>query len=142
MIESRCLGRTPSTMTVRELARLRILYEHLARAERWISEVASGADNIQGTGEQVLVYCYAHTLRGEAVIPVLTYADVLCGSLPTSGTTESTSLVLPPPLSDLRGCRLFRELHEDQLNGNWDWLLDIDRIRVELSASRWETSWS
>jgi hypothetical protein len=142
MIESRCLGRTPSTMTVRELARLRILYEHLARAERWISEVASGADNIQGTRERVVVYCYAHTLRDEAAIAVLTYANVLCDNSPASGTTESASLVLPPPLSDLRGCRLFRELHEVQLNGNWDRLLDIDRIRVELSASCWETSWS
>jgi hypothetical protein len=142
MIESRCLGRTPSAMTVRELARVRILYEHLARAERWISEVASGADNITGTGEPAFVRCYAHTLRDEAVIPVLTCADVLCGNSPASGTTENTSLVLPPPLSDLRGCRLFRELHEDRLNGNWDRLLDIDRIRVELSASCWETSWS
>jgi hypothetical protein len=129
-------------MTVRELARLRVLYNHLARVERWISEVASDADNIDGTGERVRVYCYAHTLRDEAVIPGLACANVLCGNSPASGVTENTSLVLPPPLSDLRGCRLFRELHEVQLNGNWDRLLDIDRIRVELSASCWETSWS
>jgi hypothetical protein len=129
-------------MTVRELARLRILYEHLARAERWISEVASGGDNMHGTGERVFVYCYAHRLRDEAAIPVLTCANVLFDDLPASGTTKSAPPVLPPPLSDLRGCRLFRELHEVQLNGNWDRLLDIDRIRVELSASCWETSWS
>ncbi|WP_207002122.1 hypothetical protein [Trinickia mobilis] len=152
-------------MNVRELARLRTLYVRLARAERWISAVASqmnpvvcrnglsshhtstsarGVGKVRRVRERVLVYCCSHASDDEAVVAVLNCGQLLRSDPTVSGATEDgTSVSLPPPLSDLRGSRLFRELHEGCLNGNWDRLLEIDGIRIELSsACCWGPTWS
>jgi hypothetical protein len=147
--------RTPCAMTVRELARLRTLYERLVHAERWIGAVAgeacaracrkagsrdatehsaTSAHTFRGLREGARVYCCSHASDEETVVAVLNCATLLCGDLLESGAIEDgSSAALPPPLSDLRGSRLFHELHEDYLNGSWDRLLEIDGIRIELS---------
>lgn len=139
--------RTPCAMTVRELAKLRTLYERLLRAERWIGAVAGEAcaSACRKAGshdaaeryawrEGARVYCCSHASDEETVIAVLNCATLSCrGPLASDAEERGTPAALPPPLSDLRGSRLFRELHEGYLNGNWDRLLEIDGIRIEFS---------
>jgi hypothetical protein len=128
-----------AAMTVRDLARLRTLNERLERIEQGLADLPlTGLLNrrdAHSSSVRAFVHCSARRTIGERRIARLD------GSAFLSGRAKAQSAVtarptLPPPLTDVRACRLFRDLYEAHLHGDWDTMLLIESLHVEISLTQ------
>lgn len=112
--------RRPEHMTIRELARLRLLNDRLAETEHRLRERIAACTSAPA----------------EVVVKVEAYDDHSGRLLAfeTHGAGRREGAPLAPPLADMRGCALFIDLHR-HLNFDWDALLDVDRVHAEISVA-------
>ena len=160
MVNSKTDKRRLADMTVRELARLRILNDRLQQAEHWIHRRAARClfDYHKAGGLKV------GTVDAHTVEDVEVDATVCC-VLPEShpdfepdkdnivATLSAGPLLVeknelgegnwnevwehePHPLSDMRFCWLFHDLFDHQLKGNWDRMLDVGGVWIEVTITQ------
>ena len=144
---SHCSGSFPrdlADLTVRELARIRLLNDQLTFIEQWIVAHASTFWHHSVTeifGVQARVYCVARSGCACSDGKIVMEFDVLTllkgtqqFTAPLSG--QLTRRVTDNLFANMQACHLYRELSERQLPSEWNRLLEIDEIRVELVISR------
>jgi hypothetical protein len=147
-------------MSVRELARLRLLNDKLVQVEHWIHRRAARclfdyhkAGGLKGTKldphvtEDVDVDASVWCVLGETHPNYKSDSDNLVATL-NAGLLLNTEDVLgqwnwnevwehePHPLSDMHFCWLFHDLFDHQLKGNWDRMLDIGGLWVEVTMTQ------
>lgn len=148
MTDSLCSLRSPrelADLTVHELARIRLLNDELTHTEQWIVAHESTLWRPRVTevfDVQARVCCVARSgfsgVGDEEIVARLDVRALLentrLRTAPLTATlaTETTALLL----KNMKACSLFRELSERCLPCEWDRLLAIDDIRVELTISR------
>jgi hypothetical protein len=146
-------NRTPTEMTIQQLARIRRLNDRLCEAESLIRDSAlsgqhsdkDAASLVKERDVHVLVKCVArggpsdsrNTIETTvACLDHTAFLDVLCKQVPP--VIEPPKKPAPVPLSDMPMCGLFVQLLEEQLGGDWGRLLIIDEVCVEYSLlHRW-----
>ena len=135
MAKSNYCNRALGDMTVRQLAHLRLMNDRLAEAELQVRDRLLGADF------HIHVYCIASkpsegpSSYRETVVARLDSSASLAS--PGGKTVDQIALhgrarSAPDPLADMTMCRLFWEIWERELGGDWGKLLAIDEIHVEL----------
>jgi hypothetical protein len=153
-------------MTVHELARLRLLNDKLLQTENWIHRRATRClFDYHNAGGLMRARPDAHTY--EDVELDATVTCILRETHPEYKSDEdnvvaklNAGLLLnnedvlgnwnwnevweqePHPLSDMHFCWLFHDLFDHQLKGNWDRMVDIGGVRVEvMMAQQREEYW-
>jgi hypothetical protein len=123
-------------MTLRELARLRLLNERFLEVEQWIHTCAAQyADASNAAVAGARVRCQSETGNPDFEVtfdvPFVRRDD----PIRTSGADEQGALkTIAPPLANMRTSSLFLEVHR-RLNGDWSAMLDAVRIHVDLSIT-------
>jgi hypothetical protein len=153
--------RSLADMTVRELAKLHLLKERLARAEEWIRRVSEGRISYGGNDcvktlamalkddegaldkvqVQADVYCLSRVLRrglapdGDMIVAKLDRSVLLReGGDDDPYPVNQANRADADLLTNMRVGRMFLELHEHHLNRDWNRMLDIDGLRIEVST--------
>jgi hypothetical protein len=147
-------------MTVRELARLRLLNDRLQQAEHWIRRRAArclfdyhkaGGLKAVRLDEQTYedvevdatVCCILHEshpnfeLDKDNIVAKLDAGLLLVEKNELrEGNWNEVWEQEPHPLSDMHVCWLFHDLFDHQLKGNWDRMLDIGGVWVEVAMAQ------
>jgi hypothetical protein len=129
MSTSNRFDRAPESMSIRELAQLRLLNDRLAEAERWIlDQIATCADTIENAAVQAHLYCHSRTHR-------LIFESGCESLLAMSDDGSCTKrFAKAAPLADMPMCSFFVALHR-HLGNDWGALLDVDRVRAHISVA-------
>lgn len=146
-------NRTPTEMTIQQLARIRRLNDRLCEAESLIrdSELSGphsekdAASLVKERDVHVLIKCVARGGRSDPRNTIETTVACLDHTVLLDTFRKQVPPVMeprkkraPPPLSDMPVCGLFVQLLEEQLGGDWGRLLIIDEVCVEYSLlHRW-----
>lgn len=148
MTDSLCSLRSPrglADLTVRELARIHLLNDELTYTEQWIVAHASTLWRPHVTEVFDVRACVSCVARsgfpdaddGEIVARLNVRVLLENTRLYTAPLTVPLATETAAPLfKNMKACSLFRELSERCLPCEWDRLLAIDDIRVELTISR------
>lgn len=120
-------NRAPDSMTIRELAHLRLLNDRLADAERWMSEQIAAREHTAGNaGAQARVFF--HWRAQWCVFE----SGAESGLAMRDGQSCETPCPQAAPLADMPICTFFAGLHR-QLDYDWSAMLDIDCVRVHTA---------
>ncbi|CAE6959504.1 hypothetical protein [Paraburkholderia domus] len=153
--------RSLADMTVRELAKLYLLNERLTQAEEWIRQLLKVGISIRGKDciqthalefmddagaldtfhVQADIYCLSRTQRPSPVQEGSTIVAKLNGrglmreaDHDDPCTVSQANRTDADLLTHMRVGRIFRELHDHHLNRDWNRMLDIEGLRVEVST--------
>lgn len=129
MNTSSTYNRAPDSMTIRELAHLRLLNDRLAYTERWMREQIAVREHTEGNaGVQARVFF--HWRAQWCVFESGAESELA----KRDGQSCETPCPQAAPLADMPMCTSFAGLHR-QLDYDWSALLDVDCVRVHVSIT-------
>jgi hypothetical protein len=154
-------SRRLADMTVHELAQLRLLNEKLIQAEHWIhrrvtqcrfdyytaggQEAANLESHVSEDFEvDASVWCVLRETHldfktdDDNIVAQLSGAALLVHNEDKLGVENWNEVWEPEPhpLSDMRFCWLFHDLFDHTLKGNWERMLDIGGVWVEVTLTQ------
>jgi hypothetical protein len=157
MANSHNRERRLADMTVRELANLRLLNEKLQQAEHWIHRRAARSlfdyhkagglkaarldeQNFEDVEMDATVCCLLRETHpefnpnGDNIVARLNAGLLLAAEAELGrGNWNEVWESEPHPLSDMHFCWLFHDLFDHQLKGDWNRMLDVGGLWIEVS---------
>jgi hypothetical protein len=136
MIASQRRRRSFEDMTLRELARIRLLNERFLEVEQWIHTCAAQyADASICVVADARVSCQSDTGNPDFQFSFDVPLARLDGRSRAGAADEQIDMnAIAPMLADMRASSLFLEAHR-RLNGDWSAMLDSVRVHVDLSIT-------
>ncbi len=137
-------------MTVRELAQLRLLNEQFLLAENWVHRRAARwllhefeprVEQSNGwvampIGVNATVVCTSRSAETKAIATLDVSPLTNAHQRPVETESRRARNETPPPFSDGLFCRRFVELLDDHLGGDWESMLDVDGLEVEITCTQ------